>query len=162
MNVFLNLTTRTKLFFGFGLILFLLLVVIAAIYRSTAVMQASQELFYNLDFADTVKLMKIRSTDNLIHVDILAKSSEQKKWHNDLKKKSGKIDNLFQQLLERPCEDQTFLDKLNEMKAARDAYVKTRDDQLIPLIYAGKIKDAMDRLGIQSERYRRCEFLSWN
>ena len=33
MNVFLNLTTRTRLFFGFGLILLLLLAVIATAYR---------------------------------------------------------------------------------------------------------------------------------
>ncbi|MDP1721288.1 MAG: MCP four helix bundle domain-containing protein, partial [Candidatus Nanopelagicaceae bacterium] len=159
MNLFLNLTTRNKLFFTFGLMILLLSCVTATAYRSITAMQSSQEILYSRDFADTVDLMEIRGMNNRVRADILnmmllSKRSGQEEWHNDLKKSSSDIDKLFQQLLERQREDQTFLTKLKELKTIRDDYVQTRDEQQIPLIYAGKIKEARALgIGIQSERY---------
>jgi Four helix bundle sensory module for signal transduction len=90
MNVLLNLTTRTRLFFGFGLILLLLLAVLATAYRGVAAMQTSQEILYNRDFADAVNLMEFRDRINampasLLNMMLLSLRSEQEKWHNDIK-----------------------------------------------------------------------------
>lgn len=167
MTILLNLTTRTKLFFGFGLILILLLIVIATAYQNISVIQASQERIYNRDFADAVNLLEIRTKNNRVRADILNmmllsnQPEQQKEWHNDLKESSDDISNQFQQLFARQRENQQFLDKLKELKAVRDDYIQTRDDQQIPLIYAGKIKDAMDLgLGIQAERYLKIRTLA--
>ncbi len=166
MNLFLNLTTRNKLFFTFGLMILLLSCVTVTAYRSIVAMQASQEILYQRDFADAVNLTDIQCKINRVRADILnmmllSKRSGQEEWHNDLKKSSSDSDKLFQQLLEWPREDQTFLTKLKELKTIRDDYVQTRDEQQIPLIYAGKIEEAMALgLGIQSERYLKIRALA--
>lgn len=166
MNLFLNLTTRNKLFIGFGLMILLLACVIATAYRSIAAMQASQEMLYNRDFANAVNLLEFRTMNNRVRADLLAmmllsQRSEQDEWRNDLKQSSENIDNVLQQLAERPHQDETFLGKVKDLKALNDAYIRTRDAQLLPKIDNGKIEDAMSLgLGIQSERYLKMRALA--
>lgn len=165
MNLFLNLTTRNKLFFGFGLMILLLVGVIAIAYRNIAAMQASQEVLYNRDFADNVDFQDFRAKNNRVRADLLtmmflSQGPEQENWHNDIKQSSQYIDKLLQQLVERQREDPAFLGKLKDLKSLNDDYVRVRDSQEIPLIYAGKIKEAMAMaLGAQSERYLKIRAL---
>lgn len=166
MNAFLSLTTRTKLVFGFGLILLLLLAVMATAYQGITTIQTAQERLYNRDFADTANLLEIRTKNNRVRADILnmmllSKRSDQEVWHKDLKESSRDIDNQFQQLFKRQRENREFLNKLEELKAINDAYVQTRDEQQIPLIYSGKISDALDiGVTIQSELYLKMRDLA--
>ncbi len=165
MNLFLNLTTRNKLFFSSSLMILLLLGVIATAYRNIVAMQVSQEVLYNRDFADVVNFLEYRTMNNRVRADlltmmILPQGAEQEKWHNDLKQISGNIDKSIQLLIERQREDKTFLSKLKELKSLNDDYVRTRDTQQIPLIYDDKIKEAMAMaLGLQSERYQKIRAL---
>lgn len=166
MNIFLNLTTRTKFFLGFGLILLLLLAVIATAYRGVTAMQISQERLYDRDFADAINLMELRTNINgmrasLLNMMIESRRPEQEKWHNDVKQRSQDIDRLFQQLSGRQRDDQAFLGKLKNLKPILDDYVGMREDKLIPIIYEGKIKEAIELAqGIQYERYEKIKILA--
>ncbi|MGR9012269.1 MAG: methyl-accepting chemotaxis protein [Gammaproteobacteria bacterium] len=159
MNLFLNLTTRNKLFFAFGLMVLLLFGVTAIAYRGIMAMQVSQETLYYRDFIDAVNLMEIRAKNNRVRADILnmmvlSKRSDQEKWYSDLIESRNDADKLLQQLIERQHVDQKFLGKLKELKAVSDDYVRIQNDQQIPLIYAGKVEEALAMgLDIQSEHY---------
>ena len=64
MNLFLKLTTRNKLFFGFGLTILLLVGVIAA-------MQAFQKALYNRDFAFIVNCLEFRCKNICMYAGLL-------------------------------------------------------------------------------------------
>jgi len=165
LNLFLNLTTRNKLFLGFGLMILLLSGVISTAYRNITAMQASQELLYNRDFSDAVDLMAIRSNINgaraaLLNM-LLSERHEQEQWHNDIKKRSVEVDKLFQRLIKRQRDNPVFLGKLKELKSLYDAYTDTRDTQAIPQVFAGKINEAKSLvLGVQFERYSKIRMLA--
>ena len=166
MNLFLNLTTRNKLFLAFGLMILLLSGVTVTAYRSITAMQTSLEFFYNSDFVDAVDLMAIRSNINgtraaVLNMMVLSREPEQEIWHNDIKKRSMEIDKLLQRLAVRQRDKPAFLDKLKELKTLNEVYVKTRDSQQIPQIFAAKIEEATAlAVGVQLERYSKIRIIA--
>ena len=161
MKWFLDLTTRGKLFAGFGLMIVFLATVIVTAYQGIAAIQASQEKLYREEFATAQDLMKLRANQNGMRASLLSmmavtKRADQEIWQQDVKDRSKEVAELTQRLLERNRSDSGLLNKLDELKKIREAFVQTRDDQLIPLIYAGKMEQARElALGIQEERYRK-------
>ena len=166
MNLFLNLTTRSKLLLGFCLMLLLLAGVIETAYRNIVAMQTSLQELYSADFADAVELRSLRSHENAVRADVLSmmlllQRHEQEVWHQDIKERSLKIDQLLQQLLVRHQGDQEITGKLKELSVLRDAYVQTRDTQIIPLIYGGKLEEAKTlALGTQAARYEQLRVIA--
>jgi Four helix bundle sensory module for signal transduction len=71
MNEFLNVTIRTRLVLGFGLIILLLLSVMATAYRTIGAMQISQERLYSRNLADAINLTEFRSMNNRARADLL-------------------------------------------------------------------------------------------
>ena len=161
MKWFLNLSTRNKLFLGFGLMIIILAIVIATAYRGIAMVQATQQSLYQKEFANTVDLMTMRSDENGVRADLLemlsaATRSDQESWHKDIKERSKEIAETTQRLLDRNRNDPALLAQLRELNKIRDAFVQTRDDQLIPLIYAGKKTQAETLVqGVQLKRYNK-------
>jgi len=161
MKWFLNLSTRNKLFLGFGLMIVFLAIVIATAYRGIATIQASQNSLYQKEFANTVDLMTIKSDENgvraaLLEMLVAATKFEQESWHKDIKERSKEISVTTQRLLERNRNDSSLLTQLDELYKIREAFAQTRDNQLIPLIYAGKKAQAETLVqGIQLNRYNK-------
>lgn len=168
MKLFLNLTTRSKLLLGFGLIIALLIGLIATAYQSIDFLQASQQKLYKTDFANAADLAQIRGTESTMRAEILAMMlttnlTEQKKRYDDIKQRRQKVGELMQQLIVRQADNKEMLDKLNQLETLLLAYAQTRDDQQVPLIYAGKIKAAQAlAVGIQADRYTRIRALVQN
>ncbi len=161
MKWFLNLSTRNKLFLGFGsMIVFLALVTLSA-YRGIVMIQATQHSLYRKEFANTVDLMTMRSDENGVRADLLemlsaATRTDRESWHKDIKERSKEIAETAQRLLDRNHNDPALLAQLQELNKIRDAFVQTRDDQLIPLIYAGKKTQAETLVqGVQLKRYNK-------
>lgn len=158
MEWFLSLATRVKLFLGFGLMMILLAAVVVTAYTGITAIQASQKRLYHEEFANAVELKEVRSHQNavrvaLLNMMLLTKRPDQEVWHREINERVKKIDDLIQRLLERGQNNQKLLRKLEEFTAIRDAFQQTRDTQLIPLIYEGKIEEAKKlALGIQLER----------
>jgi len=143
MKWFLNLTTRSKLFLGFGLMIVFLASVIATAYRGIATVQASQHSLYQKEFANAVDLLNLRANENgvraaALDMTVAATRSDREFWHRDIKKRSKEISATTQRLLERNRNDPSFSAQLGELNKTREAFSQTRDDQIIPLIYAGK------------------------
>jgi len=159
MKWFLNLTTRNKLFLGFGLMIAFLVIVIAVAYRGIATIQVAQQKLYREEFANAMDLMTLRSNENgaragVLDMLVVTKRSDQEIWHQDIKEREKEISGIAQRLLERNRNAPRLYTRLEELRAIREAYAQTRNDQVIPLIYAGKAEQARTvMLGIQHERY---------
>ncbi len=166
MKWFLNLTTRNKLFLGFGLMIALLSVVITFAYQGIATIQAAQQKLYQEEFANAQDLMKLRADENGVRAAtldmlVVTKRSAQEVWHQDIKERSKEISGIEQRLLERNRNDSLLYTKLEELRTIREAFAQTRNDQVIPLIYAGKAEQAKTILqGIQQERYLKIRAIS--
>ncbi|MHB1188357.1 methyl-accepting chemotaxis protein [Thiobacillus sp.] len=160
MKWFLDLTTRGKLFAGFGLMIVFLATVIAAAYAGIAAIQASQKSLYQKDFANALDLMSLRTGQNgvrvaLLNMMLLARQSDRDIWQQDIKQRSQLIADTTQRLLARNRHDARLSARLEELGTVHAAFAQTRDDQLIPLIYANKTDEARAlAAGIQEERYR--------
>jgi len=161
MKWFLDLTTRNKLFAGFGLMIVFLATVIATAYQGIAAIQASQKNLYREDFSNAVDLLNLRSDENGIRAALFSmmavtKRSEQEVWQQEIKQRSTEMAEGTRRLLERNRNDPRLSSRVEELKTIREAYAQTRDAQVIPLIYAGKAEQARTlSLGMQEERYRK-------
>jgi methyl-accepting chemotaxis protein len=160
MQWFNNLTMRGKLLAGFGLIIALLAVVVVVAYTSIAAIQKSQRILYEEDFANALDLAALRAEQNRVRAGLLTmmaltQRAEQEVWHQDIRERSLEIGALLQGLEERNRNQAGLLRRIGEIKAAREAFARTRDAQVIPLIYAGRTGDARElTLGVQDERYQ--------
>ena len=166
MKWFLDLTTRGKLFTGFGLMIVFLAIVITTAYLGIAAIQASQKKLYQEDFANALDLMALRAEQNGARVAGLsmmlpADQSDRERWHQDVKQRSVKITAVMSQLLERNRNEPRLSGRLEELKTVREAFRQTRDDQFIPLVYANKIDEAKALMGgVQEERYRKMDAMA--
>ena len=157
MKWFINLTTTIKLFLGFGLMVLFLGIVVVMGYTSLTAMLGSQERLYKQAFGDVVDLLSLEANTNESRVGVLTmmsviERSDQQAWHQNIKQHTKENDEIMGRLLEGNRNDPTLLRKLEEYKAMRDAYQQTRENELIPLIYNGKIDSAKTQaLGIQEE-----------
>src|SRR3989338_7185342 len=159
MNWFLNLGRRGKLFLGFALMILFLAAVIVTAYTGITTIQESQQRLYNEDFANAVDLMALRMNQNGVRAAQLTmmsvtRRSDQEVWHQDLRDRVKEIDEVMPRLFERGRNEPMLLRRLEELRTTREAYKQTRDTEVIPLIYAGKVEEAKKLvLGIQGERY---------
>jgi methyl-accepting chemotaxis protein len=158
MQWFLNLTTRAKLFLAFGLMLLLLASVMVTAYLDIRAIQESQKSLYEEEFTTAVDLKDIRSNQNAIHAASLAmllvtQRSGQEALHQEIKERSKENTETLKRLRERARDDPEVLRKLEEFISILAAFNQTRDTQIIPWIYEGKLEEAKKlALGIQEER----------
>ena len=161
MNWILNLSTRNKLFSGFGLIIILLAIVLFITYKSINTVQDAQEKIYREDFNTAVNLWTIRALYNEVRVDIISmivsdKKSNQDIWLNDIKGRDKKLNEAIQSLLNLYHDVPNKYKKLWELKSLYEDFSQTRNSKIIPLIYGRKIEEARKLIfGIQQERYQK-------
>ncbi|MBU1223611.1 MAG: methyl-accepting chemotaxis protein, partial [Gammaproteobacteria bacterium] len=159
MKWFLDLTTRGKLFLGFGMMILFLLGVVATAYWGISSIQASQRSLYDEQFANAVDLLSLRANENGVRAALLnmmaaTTNAERETWHQEIKQRSEEVDDTMRQLAERNQKALRLLDRLRELNSLRQDFAKTRDGQIIPLVYAGKEEQARAlALGLQLDRY---------
>ena len=161
MKWILNLSTRTKLFAGFGLMFLFLAAGIGTAYRGITVMEMSHKESYETDFTNVTDAMLLRIQRNgmraaLLDMLLAAPGPERDKWRQDVEDRSKEIGRITQALTERNRSDPEFLAKLEDWNTVRSAYAETRDREIIPLIYEGKDQAAKKLiLGVQVGRYEK-------
>ncbi len=161
MKWFLDLTTRGKLFAGFGLMIVFLATVIATAYTGIASVQASQKRLYQQEFANVMDLLSLRADENDTRAAMLSLMSAttpttQDAWRQDIKSRAREITDGIRRLLERNRNDPHLVERVRELATIRDAFDRTRDNELMPLVNAGKIEQARAiLLGSQQDRYLR-------
>jgi methyl-accepting chemotaxis protein len=159
MKWFLDLTTRSKLFLGFGMMVAFLAIAIGTAYLGIAEIRASQKNLYEEDFANALGLSDLRSDLNGVRAAqltmmVLTNLPDQERWRRDANDRSKEIETTMRRLLERGRSDTRLFTRLEELKAVHDAYEQTRATQINPLTFEGKLDEAKKlALGIQAERF---------
>jgi len=157
MNWFLDLTTRTKLFVSFGVMIVLLAVVMITAYRGITAIETSQKNLYAQEFANAVDLKDIRANQNgmraaLLTMMLVSQRSDQEALQQAIKQRVKEVDETLQRLRERARNDPELLRRLEEFITIRSAFRQTQDTEIIPLIYEGKLEEAKRLLiGIEAE-----------
>lgn len=168
MNWFLNISTRAKLFVGFGAMIVLLAVVVTTAFQGIREIERAQKSLFEGAFADAVAIKDIRGNQNgqreSVMMMILATDpAVQKAKRQEIKERSGEIEDDIRRLHASLKNEPQLLPMLEELDALSKAFGETRDGVVIPLILKGK-KDEAKRfvLGIQSERNQRMRVVANN
>ena len=161
MKWFLNLSTRAKLFLGFGLMVLLLVVMVTTAYDGIATIRESQRRLYELNFADAVDLALLRANSNGARLETLEmmltpRRSEQEALERDIKGRTRTSDEIARRLRQRNGGDAEVLRQLSELDQLRKVYEEIRDEKVLPLILQGKVEEAQALgAGLQAERHDR-------
>ncbi|MBI5643250.1 MAG: methyl-accepting chemotaxis protein [Deltaproteobacteria bacterium] len=161
MNWFVNLSTRLKLIAGFGVAILFLVIVIFTATRNISIMQKSQRDIVASEYTNSVDFLMLENREDEVRVDLLTmmaatSRADKELRHQGIKESSEQIDTISRRLLERNRDDISVLARLEELNKIRNAFVQTRDSQIIPLIYEGKIDQARRlALGIQAQRHEK-------
>ena len=159
MKWFLNLRTRYKLVFGFGLIIILMAAITLTAYVNISDINTSQRTLFAKDFTITNTLHELKENLHLqraVILEMMATNNkmEQQMMEQDIKKRAQDIDQKMQALSEQLQNDLTLFNQLKELKTKLEALRQVRNTQVIPLIYEGKTDEARNLLiGIQKDRY---------
>jgi methyl-accepting chemotaxis protein len=161
MQWFLNLSVRAKVSVGMGLMALCLGIVIFTGYTSIKSIERSQARLYEKEFTNATDLLEDLRYQNAIRAAqldmlILTNRAEQEPWHQEIKRLSDLSQQTHQALIKRNQDNPKLVERLNELISIRNEFKQTREAQIIPLIYEGKIKQAQDLvLGAQIERFHK-------
>ena len=161
MGWFLDVTTRVKLFLGFGVLIVLLAAVIAVAYNGLTTAQEAQRRLHDQDFANTADLLEVRTNLNgiraaLLDMMLVTKRAEQEVWHQEIRTRTAEVGASLERLGQRLRNDPRSLRRLEEVSALHKTLAEAREREMIPLIYAGKVGEAKKiALGTVLERYRK-------
>ncbi len=155
----LNRPTRSKLSLAFGLVMALLLFIALLAYRTIATIQQSQRELYHTEFANTLALNTVRSNASAIQADVMAMllvpdPNTREHLRAQIQEHTAEVDQLLDGLIERLHGDAQLLPKLEQFRALRTSFRDTRENEVLPLIMAGRIDEATAlSVGVQSERH---------
>ena len=158
MKWFINLTTQAKLFWSFGLMVVLLAVVIAIAYSGIAAIQEAQKNLYEQDFTAAVALKDLRSDMNggraaVLTMMAVSSPSDRDAARQDLKERAQESDELMQKIIKLGKRDPLTSSRIEELRSIGIAFRDTRDKEIVPLIYRGKIEEAKKLVfGVQADR----------
>jgi methyl-accepting chemotaxis protein len=161
MQWFLDLSVRAKCSVAMGLMVLLLGIVIFTAFSSIKRIEQSQARLYEKEFTNATDLLEDLRYQNAIRaaqldILILTNRSEQETWHQEIKRLSDLSEQTHRALIKRNQDNPRFLERLNELISIRNEFKQTREAQIIPLIYQGKMKQAQDLvLGAQIERFHK-------
>jgi methyl-accepting chemotaxis protein len=168
MNWFLNLRTRAKLFWSFGLLIVLMLVLTGTAYRTITTLQDSQENLYHQHFTLASDLLIIRKNLNAERAGamamlISANRADQEAAEQYIKDEMQGITDALKEAQTLGGNDSTLAPGLKDIADQYSAFLQTLQTQVIPLIYAGKTADAQALiLGVQNDRYLKVRAAAGN
>lgn len=156
-----NININNKLLIGFGVLIVILAGVIFTAYRGIREIQTSQNTLYESQFANATDLLNLRSNLNGIRAEVFAMSTstERSEWETGrtgIGRRHQEVIQILAALEKRNAGDAELLPNLLEMKTLYHSYAQTRDEVLLPQIFAGEAEPAL-RLakGSQQEAYNR-------
>ena len=157
MKWFIDLRTRDKLFVSFGLMIVLLLVVLVTAYKDLVHLQRSLKDIYEVEFANVSDLKDVRFNQDRIRSYSLTMMLTKDRQRLDSLKNSGdelmgKNDELMGMLIKRE-KNEKHIALLKQFDEVRRVFNETRKNEVIPLMYAGKLDKAKNVVGgVQAER----------
>lgn len=160
MKLFLNLSTRNKLFLAFTIMIALIGLIILIAYSNIESVRESQKSLYTKNLTIANNLTQFRASINLARVlflnMLLTKDrlvQENLRQQIDVQKRL--VDSLLTEIIAISRDDAVLLSKITELKSILEEFQKTRE-QLIDLIFRGKTNEAQNlSAGIQADRYEK-------
>ncbi|MFA6596317.1 MAG: methyl-accepting chemotaxis protein [Ignavibacteriaceae bacterium] len=164
MKYFLNLSTRAKLLFSFGLIWLMFLVVAIIAYRSLHDITKSEKELHDVNFQIALELRELRSHQNfnraaILDMTLTKNRTEQLAIEVIINERVQEINSIMQKLSTLNV-DPLFQLRLKELGNEIDTYRQTRKEE-IALIQNGKIEEAK-KLGMttQKDRFEKIRLIS--
>ncbi|MDP3512111.1 MAG: methyl-accepting chemotaxis protein [Sulfuritalea sp.] len=163
MNWLLNVSTRAKLFVGFGLMLAFLAIVGTSAYWSIATLQEVQRTLYEEDFADVSDIQEVLTSldenrAGLLSMLLLTQRSEQDAVHRAIRENVQANEAKLRRIKERSHDDAQVRALLDELERLRQEYREQREQEAIPLIFQGKTEQATRLVvGVQGERFAKIQ-----
>ncbi|NOU16944.1 MAG: methyl-accepting chemotaxis protein [Bacteroidales bacterium] len=164
MKYFINLSTRAKLLFSFGLIWLMFLVVIVIAYIGLQNITQSEKNLYEVNFQIALELRELRSHQNFNRAAILdmmltQNKSEQLALEGIINERGQAINDIIEALFKLDA-DLQFQSHLKELKTEIDVYRQARKEE-ISLIQNGKLEEAK-KLGTttQKDRFEKIRSIS--
>lgn len=165
MKWFSDLSTRNKLFFGFGLIVLLLAAGLGFVYVEFDRVLASKRQMYEYDVKRSILSLRLRSDLNHNRASLFEmtlkhkeKGVEQKaevELEREMETRDLAIDEYAKGLQGLYRNDSANIEKINQFITLLSQYRDTKREQ-ISMVHQGKMKEAMDlSFGKQEERYDR-------
>lgn len=157
MNRFADMSTKSKLILGFGIMWLLLALVIFAGYASIGNITRSEKELYEKQFTFALELRELRSHQNfnrsqMLEMMMITNRSAQEEIRKSIEERLVYIDDIIKNVSSLNP-GQRFQSRLAELKKLLAEYRKTRDEE-ISLVYAGKIDEARKLgTGVQNERF---------
>lgn len=152
MNWFVNLPTRSKLFFSFGLLIVLVAVVVgAALWSLSTILQLHKT---------SLTLVELRSDQNrqearLLELVLTQDKADRDKIVNDISERAKEIDQGVADLEPQAAEDPSFRRKLDDMRRNLEQYREQRA-QAIKLADDNKSVEAQALvIGKQAEQFSK-------
>jgi len=168
MKRFLDLSTRGKLLFGFGIALVPLAASIAIAYIEIEAVREAHRVLYEVDYANVVDLLILDSDSNDNRVDVLTlimvpEASSRERSLENLRKGVERNKDRIDELDERTRNDPVLKVRIAEYRELRSSFGKTRDEEVIPAIQAGNDERARElSLGVQNDRFSKMRDLREN
>ncbi len=160
----MNLTTRTKLLFSFGLICLMFIAVISIAYRDLQNITQSEKELYDVNFQIALELRELRSHQNYNRAAILdmmltKNKTEQAKIEKILNDRGQDIDDIIEKLSKLNVASQ-IQERVKALKNEIDIYRETRNEE-ITLIQNGRLVEAQ-KIGttIQADRFEKIRSMS--
>lgn len=152
MNWFGNLSTRSKLFWSFGLmLLFLAALVVTALNGLRIISEQNSLVADSLTMENNFN----RQRADLLTMMAISDRAGQDALRTDIEKAAKENDVIFGRLKTK-SQDTKRSDLVGQLFDLRQQFAKTRDDEVIPLIQAGKIAPAQSlSMGIQRQRFNK-------
>ncbi|MFA6572412.1 MAG: methyl-accepting chemotaxis protein, partial [Bacteroidota bacterium] len=154
MKYFINLSTRTKLFFSFGLIWLMFLVGIIIAYNGLQQTIQSEKELHDLHFKIALDLRSLRSHQNfnraaILDMMLIKNDAEQTAIENTINERTQTINDILLNLSKINMEQQ-FQGKIKELKDNIRVYQEERKKE-ITLVKEGKIEAAL-KIGTSSQK----------
>lgn len=163
---FLDLKMRSKLFLGFGLVLTCLGLIMTIAILGISTIQASQKNLVLKNFANVQDLLTMDAAQNADRTSLFTMLGstgqvDRDNRQNFMEERSLQVNEAAQRVIKRNPKNERLMDKMNEYKNIRDAFMQTRYTEIIPMINVGAIEQARSiALGIQEERYDKMHAIS--
>lgn len=161
MKWFVNLSTKIKLLVGFGLMIILLAALSATSYTGIRGFQSMLKNLFEVEYPFSLEIAKLRNNLNRERVLLIRMMDSTGRTEYDiLNKEIKEIDKenneRFEKISKLAGNSQDIMPLVNELTDLRKAFKNIRDTQTIPMIYAGKGKEAKTLfLGPQFELYEK-------
>ncbi|STX38534.1 HAMP domain-containing methyl-accepting chemotaxis protein [Legionella feeleii] len=138
---------RGKLWSGFILIITLLfLVSLFSIWGMNRIL-VSQKALFEQEFVDALAIKDMRSQQNasradLLQMSIVSEKAEQEAFYHAIQERLAINNKNIEDLITRNQKRLERLSKLQQLKELRKEFNRLREEQIIPLIHAGKMEEA--------------------